>query len=763
MPRVNPSMAAPGFSPQKGISFCRVFWEWPGQVRPMSPNLFNQRPLRWRPSLTALAVFAFGVVALAGCADQSVDADGGFAAYFSLGAIFPEQASHQLSLVNAWRVQVQRPGEGVIAEDGGSVTPDQQTVTVELSVQLQAACEMLTILIELSSNGEVWFRSQRVEEICVGSGNRLQDQEMLWVGPVLGLSSQGLSFNLQEGEGPLSQSLTVTNLGGGTLHWSATEDQPWLGLIPTSGSLGAGQSETVSVTVSDLGLPGGQYQGTISVSDPNAVGSPKSASVLLNYIRLPRISLSKLSFSFATDELLDPNPQTLTVTNAGGGTLNWTASENVQWLDVSPRAGSLGPGQSHELVVAVSPGSLPGGSYQAVFSIFDPGAANSPVSVNVDMTVRSRPRIDLDLNGLSFTTTLQQAPPSQVLTITNDGGQTLNWTASTQGGGWLGLSTQAGSLASGQSQGITVSVNAENLGLGVYQASISFSDPWAINSPQTVLVSLLVEQEPRIGLSVSQVNFSPLFGASPPAQGVTVFNSGQGVLEWQATADANWVQLSPTSGTLGTVGGVGLAQTLTIGIDTDGLQVGTHQATVTISDPDASNSPRTISVTVTVLQRVAPAIANLSIGLTKLNDPTCQNPQGAGSRFRATFYYSDVNGDLPVGGGSFLGTPLTVVSKFPEDPAFSSQATADVVGSSYSGTAGFDLCIYFWVHSAADIWITLRDEWGLSSNQLHFNIQRPLGANSPTESGGSQDPANDMGPPNVVIPVVGSPTAGGGG
>ena len=754
----------PGALPTKGELVLHHFFQGrPGQVRPMSLNRLFQRVMRRCLPAPTLALIAFGVVALTGCADQSVDADGTYAAFLSMGAVFPEQTSHQLSLVNAWRVQVQRPGEGVIAEDGGSVTPDQQTVTVQLSVQLEAACEMLTILIELSSNGEVWFRSEEVEEICVGSDNGLQGQEMHWVGPVLGLSSPGLSFTLQEGGAPLSQSLIVTNQGGGTLNWSASDDQAWLGLLPNSGSLGAGQSETVSVTVSDLDLTGGQYQGLITVSDPNAVNSPGSVSVTLTYIQLPRIGLSGLDFSFTTDELLDPNPQTLTVTNTGGGVLNWTAHEDVEWLDVAPGAGSLGPGQSHDLVVSVSPGDLPGGTYRGTFTILDPNAANSPMSVAVAMTVLPRPVFGLSLGGLSFTTFNPLDPPSQVLTISNEGGQTLNWTASIQGGDWLGLSTQAGSLAAGQSQNLTVSVNTENLGVGEYQASITFTDPFALNSPQTAPVTLDVQPGPLIGLSSTQVNFGTLFGGTVFPQGLTVSNAGGGVLEWQAYADALWVQLLPTSGSLGTVGGVGLGQTLTIGIETAGLPVGTHDAIITVSDPDAANSPRTIGVRVTVFPRVAPVIDTLTVNLTTLNDPTCQNPQGAGSRFRATFHYWDTNGDLPIAGGSFLGTPLRVVSSFPEGPQSASQTTAEVEGDSYSGKAGFDLCIYFYEHGGANIWITLADEWNLSSNQLYYYIQRPEGANSPAQPGGSRVPAEESGPGSVVISVGGSePEIGGG-
>jgi len=469
----------------------------------------QRTPFRW-PATSSLALLSAVFFVLTGCADHSLGIDEAHTAHLFMAATFPEGASNQLGLVDAWRVQVIRPGEGVVAEDAGSLSPDQQTVAVELSVTLQASCEVLTVLIELSSNGEVWFRSEAPNEVCIGTENGIQVQELQWVGPVIGLNSTGLSFTLEEGEDPQTQILTVTNQGGGTLNWNASENQGWLDISPTSGSLGEGQSEAVAVTVTDIDLTGGQYQGLITVSDPNAINSPGTASVTLNYIQKPRIGLSAASLTFTTNEGVDSDPQTLTITNVGGGTLNWAAAENVGWLTVAPLSGSLGPNQSHELVVWVSPGALPGGSYQTTINIADPNAINSPRSVAVGLTVIPKPRIGLNPSSLSFAILEGQNPDAQPLTISNQGGQTLNWTASLDGGGWLGLSTHAGSLASGQSQNVTVSTSAGQLDPGVYADSIIVADPGAMNSPQVVPSG----SPPRCSISSCRGGMTPSAGWS---------------------------------------------------------------------------------------------------------------------------------------------------------------------------------------------------------------------------------------------------------
>jgi len=189
----------------------------------------------------------------------------------------------------------------------------------------------------------------------------------------------------------------------------------------------------------------------------------------------------------------------------------------------------------------------------------------------------------------------------------------------------------------------------------------------------------------------------------------------------------------PSSGSLGTVGGVGLAQAMTVVIEATELNAGTYQGLITVSDPDADNSPQTIAVQLVILPRVAPVISNLEVTLTALNDPSCPNPEGNGSRFKASFNYSDTNGDLPILDGAFAGTPVTVLAGFPDFTPTTSNTTADVSGSSFGGQASFELCIFFYFNNAANLWLTLTDEWGLQSNQLYTLIFRPEGANAPPQ------------------------------
>lgn len=102
--------------------------------------------------------------------------------------------------------------------------------------------------------------------------------------PVLVRSPASLSFSAVEAGGsPASQTLQISNGGGGTLSWSVSTDAPWLTLDPKSGS-GTGAVELVTVRIDSGGLSAGTYPATIEVSGLGAEGSPQTTTVTLTIL-----------------------------------------------------------------------------------------------------------------------------------------------------------------------------------------------------------------------------------------------------------------------------------------------------------------------------------------------------------------------------------------------------------------------------------------------------------------------------------------------
>jgi hypothetical protein len=99
----------------------------------------------------------------------------------------------------------------------------------------------------------------------------------------------------------------------------------------------------------------------------------------------PEIVVSQSSFSFQGTEY-DPATltDTLTITNGGDGTLNWTASWSESWLDVLPPSGTA----PSTVEIRVTAASAAAGDYSDQISLEAPDASNSPYLIDVNFHIQ---------------------------------------------------------------------------------------------------------------------------------------------------------------------------------------------------------------------------------------------------------------------------------------------------------------------------------------------------------------------------------------
>jgi len=81
------------------------------------------------------------------------------------------------------------------------------------------------------------------------------------------------------GPQPDPQYLTIANAGGGIMEWHASADADWIVLGATGAKLSGGRAVQFLVWVKTEGLEAGVYRGTITISSPNAHGSPVHVAV----------------------------------------------------------------------------------------------------------------------------------------------------------------------------------------------------------------------------------------------------------------------------------------------------------------------------------------------------------------------------------------------------------------------------------------------------------------------------------------------------
>jgi len=104
----------------------------------------------------------------------------------------------------------------------------------------------------------------------------------------------------------------------------------------------------------------------------------------------PTISRSPASFTRNVMEGSNLPNDSFTVANSGGGLLDYTISDNANWLSVNPAAGTSA-GESDTITISYNTSSLAEGPHTGTITIEAPGAANTPQTVVVNLTVQPSP------------------------------------------------------------------------------------------------------------------------------------------------------------------------------------------------------------------------------------------------------------------------------------------------------------------------------------------------------------------------------------
>lgn len=104
----------------------------------------------------------------------------------------------------------------------------------------------------------------------------------------------------------------------------------------------------------------------------------------------------------------------------------------------------------------------------------------------------SPPSIDYSPSSLEFNMVKEgSATADQILSISNVGGRTLEWSLSSDAE-WLTFNPARGS-STGELDEVIVSVDISGIGVGSHSGAITIATPGADNSPQTVPVELVIE------------------------------------------------------------------------------------------------------------------------------------------------------------------------------------------------------------------------------------------------------------------------------
>jgi len=98
-------------------------------------------------------------------------------------------------------------------------------------------------------------------------------------------------------------------------------------------------------------------------------------------------NISSISFT-GTESGPNPDSQTIQVKNSGGGTLNYTISDDAGWLSCTPSEG-ISTGNVIEHAVSADIWGLAEGDYSGTIRVESANASNSPKTISVSLTISS--------------------------------------------------------------------------------------------------------------------------------------------------------------------------------------------------------------------------------------------------------------------------------------------------------------------------------------------------------------------------------------
>jgi uncharacterized protein (TIGR03437 family) len=481
--------------------------------------------------------------------------------------------------------------------------------------------------------------------------------------PQLTVTPSSLSFNYQVGgtNNILTQSITLT-AGSQNVNFSFSGPS-WVAANPPSGTVAAGQSSTVNVTVTPPSSCTSSCSGTLVL---NTSGATQNITVALTVSTNPLLNVNTAPIVFPAYQIGTAPPAAVSVTpTSTGAALPYTVTTSGgAWLVVTPTSGTTPTPVS----IGVNPISLAPGTYNGTVYFTASGVTQS---ISVTLTVTNNPTLVPSATSLWFAYQIgQQAPAVQTVTLTSSNGAPLNYSATA-----TTATTPMWLIPTGQTSGttnnsFTVSANTSGLSANTYtgQIAIAVTNPATgaalatVNIPVTLYVGanalLLVNPSQPLVFTAQANSGQP---ASP--QYVTLASTDTDVLS------LSWGQptvpwLAPSGEPASTPGTLGLTAVPPIS-----LQPGTYtgSVTVTASGPAGAvlDSPATTGT-------IIPVVLQLTSGTISVT-PT----PAAGLSFSQS-----------IGGSAPLAQPVSVSSTPPGLTFFPSAYDGGLGWLSVSSTTG---------------------------------------------------------------------------
>ena len=296
----------------------------------------------------------------------------------------------------------------------------------------------------------------------------------------LGLSVSSLNFGSQNS----SLSFSIQNNGNRAFSWniSGLDKIDWLSVNPTTGTLAAGKSNAVTVTLNRDRIT--EYKEATIIVNADSESLPLKITAEVEN-KTSKISLSTSVLNFGTEY----SSLTFDVKNTGNaGDVNWDITGiDVDWLKVTPTAGTTAMSKSSAVIVNVDRCKLTEGKHTSTILV---NADGESLRVTINVEKGSERYLEVTPSALVFGTS-----ESATLAIMSHNGATVYELYGDGDFSWArfdkveGVIREYNSADASTIETITVTADRTGLAAGDYSFTLIIrSDLGDYNVPVTMTV-----------------------------------------------------------------------------------------------------------------------------------------------------------------------------------------------------------------------------------------------------------------------------------
>ena len=420
------------------------------------------------------------------------------------------------------------------------------------------------------------------------------------------------AFNVSISEGvytPASQTYTISNIGNGSLAWSAalSNSSSWVTLSSTSGELLPSSTATTLISLNQnvAALGEGIYQDTIVFTNvTNGIGTTNRFVNLTVLIGDGGVLTVSPTGTYASTGPVGgpflPEVFEYTLSNNGTQALTWTATKSgLDWISLSGITGRLEAGDSTVITAAVNNQAdlLAIGDYQGSISFFNGTTLVTRrfISINIieeEALLVVSPITPFATSGTEFG---EDFPTTHSITLTNVGGAPLDWQV-TKSQSFVTLATTSGRLEPFGTATLIVSVNSQAnlLPEGGYSDTLVITNLTNGKGNTNIDVDLTINPVTGGNLEVSldsalgdentikfEIPEFSLIADLDQTGFIRLTNTGTRSLDWTiaTSGSTSWLSLAAISGTL--AGNTEFVLETLVNRKAEKLVAGTYSATLT--------------------------------------------------------------------------------------------------------------------------------------------------------------------------------------